>query len=88
MFNLGFFKFSGPALVLNSRAPTIVVGSTGETILSKESVFWGFSNTQDFEPPVLVQEGGVLTGEDDVSFVAGNPEGCATVFFEDGDVCL
>ena len=89
MFNRGYFKLSGPALILNSRAPTFVVGSTGETRLSDDSVFWGFSsNGQDLEPAILVKEGGVLSGEEDVKFIAGNPEGCATVFFEDGDVCL
>eukprot|EP00752_Nemacystus_decipiens_P009932 g8859.t1 len=90
VFNLGYLKFSGPALILNCRASPFVVGSTGETRLSKDSVFWGFSSNgqDDIEPNILVKEGGVLTGEEDVSFIAGNPDGCATVYFEDGDVCL
>ena len=90
VFNLGYIKFSGPALFLNCRASPFVVGSTGEARLSKDSVFWGFSSNgqSDIEPNILVKDGGVLTGEEDVKFIAGNPEGCATVFFEDGEVCL
>ncbi len=89
VYNKGYFKLSGPALVLNSGTPPFVVTSTGYTRLSKDSVFWGHrSNGLDLEPAILVEAGGRLTGTGSVKFVDGTDTGCATVYYEDGDVCL
>ncbi len=89
VYNKGYFKLSGPGLVLNSGTPPFVVTSTGYTRLSEDSVFWGHrSNFDDLSPAILVEAGGRLTGASSVKFVDGADTGCATVYYEDGDVCL
>ncbi|CAN0014154.1 unnamed protein product [Scytosiphon promiscuus] len=86
VYNSGYLKFSGPALFLNSNAPTLYVSSTGYMRLSTDaSVFWG--NERSEGSAVLVAAGGRLTGSSKASFFDGSEEGCATVFYEDGSVC-
>ncbi|CAM9799020.1 unnamed protein product [Pylaiella littoralis] len=86
VYNLGYFKFSGPALALNSDSPAYYIGSTGYMRLSENSVFWGGGDEDG--PAVQVATGGKLTGESSAEFISGSETGCATVYYEDGDVCL
>ena len=89
MYNKGYFKLSGPALVVNSGTPPFVVTGTGYTKLSEDSVFWGHrGNGLDNEPAILVEDGGRLNGAGSVKFVDGAETGCATVYYEDEDACL
>ena len=86
LFNNGYFKFSGPALFVNSDAPVIYVSPTGETVLSKDSVFWGNDDVDN--PSILVASGGQLTIASSVSFIADVESDCSTVFDEEADMCL
>ncbi|CAN0022276.1 unnamed protein product, partial [Laminaria digitata] len=86
LYNHGYFKFSGPALFVNSDAPVIYVSPTGETVLSKNSVFWG--NDDEENPSIRVASGGQLTIPSSVSFIAGVDSSCSTVFDEEADQCL
>ncbi|CAN0414854.1 unnamed protein product [Ectocarpus sp. 12 AP-2014] len=42
--NLGFFKFSGPALFVDAEAPVIVATEGSTTIISRNLTFWTFEN--------------------------------------------
>ncbi|CBJ48842.1 hypothetical protein Esi_0049_0076 [Ectocarpus siliculosus] len=86
VFNAGYFKLSGPAEVVECRAPTFVVGSSGYTRLSEGSVFNG--DGSDYPEPIMfVMEGGRLTGVGKVTFDNAADTGCGTVYYEEGDVC-
>lgn len=88
VYNAGYLKFSGPSLVLNSRAPTFVVTGTGYTRLSEGSQFWGgVATSGNVAVDILVEDGGRLTGAGKVSFVNGPESECPTVFYEDGNTC-
>ena len=86
LYNNGYFKFSGPALFVNSDAPVIFVSSTGETVLSKDSVFWGNNDVDN--PSIRVASGGQLTIPTSVSFRADVESSCSTVFDDEADQCL
>lgn len=47
LFNLGFFKFSGPALFVDAETPAIVAADGSETVLSEDSAFWDLSESGD-----------------------------------------
>lgn len=84
--NDGYFKLSGPALVVECRAPTFVVGSSGYTRLSEGSVFNG-DGSVEAQPIMYVSEGGRLTGVGKVTFDDEADTGCGTVYYEEGDEC-
>ncbi|CAN0389401.1 unnamed protein product [Ectocarpus fasciculatus] len=90
VFNSGYFKLSGPAQVVDCRAPTFVVGSSGYTRLSEGSFFDGDRDGNDgaeAQPIIFVSEGGRLTGVGKVTFDNEADTGCGTVYYEEGDVC-
>ena len=78
LFNNGYFEFSGPALFVNTDAPSIYVSSTGETVLSENSMFWEIEDTTN--PAVLVSSGGVLDIPDSVTFIDDVDSDCTTVY--------
>ena len=92
LFNQGSFKFSGPALFVNTDAPSIFVSSGGKTVLSEMSAFWdnednviGIDTTN---PAVLVASGGELDVPNSVVFYGNDDSGCRSVFFEEDETCL
>ena len=86
LYNEGFFKCSGPALFIEQDAPTVVVSTTGVTVLSENSVFW--DNEDTFEPAILVASGGELDIPSSVLFVDDVESDCSTVHFAEDDTCL
>lgn len=86
LYNQGYFKFSGPALFLDSRAPSVFMSSKSVTVLSKKSVFWGSEDTT--EPQVDVRAGGELVIPSSVSFVDAGASDCSTVYYHEDDSCL
>lgn len=86
LYNNGYFRFSGPALFVNSDTPVIFVSPTGETVLSKDSVFWGNDDVDN--PSIRVASGGQLTIPTSVSFRADVDSVCSTVFDDEADQCL
>ena len=86
LYNEGNFKFSGPALFIEQDAPTVVVSTTGVTVLSENSVFW--DNEDTFEPAILVASGGELDIPSSVLFVDDVESDCSTVHFAEDDTCL
>ncbi|CAN0546314.1 unnamed protein product, partial [Laminaria digitata] len=67
LYNWGNFEFSGPALFVDVVDPVIYVSSTGVTVLSENSVFWG--NEYAYRGVVLVASGGQLDVPSSVSFI-------------------
>lgn len=73
LFNLGFFKFSGPALFVDAEAPVIIAGEGSETILSEESAFWQIGypgeDTYPEDYAIIVSDSADITIPDSVTFV-------------------
>ncbi|CAN0136414.1 unnamed protein product, partial [Scytosiphon promiscuus] len=76
LFNRGYFKFSGPALVVDAEAPAIVAASGSETILSENSAFWDLAQISIFgtvsDPggeAISISDSAEITIPDSVSFV-------------------
>ncbi|CAM9303396.1 unnamed protein product [Ectocarpus sp. 13 AM-2016] len=67
LVNLGFFKFSGPALFFDAELPVIVAMDNSETIISEDSAFW----TWDESPgdALTVNDGADFSLPDSVTFV-------------------
>ena len=86
LYNEGYFKFSGPSLFIEQDAPTIFVSTTGETVLSENSVFWDNEDTSN--PVVLVASGGEIDIPSSVSFIDDIESDCSTVFYQEDDTCL
>ncbi|CAN0377807.1 unnamed protein product [Pylaiella littoralis] len=69
LFNLGYFKFAGPALFVGAEDPVIVAGYSSETILSKNSVFWALDDS-GFETEVIsISDSAEITIPSSVIFV-------------------
>ena len=86
LYNEGFFRFSGPALFVNSDAPAIYVAPGGETVLSERSAFWASRDPEN--PAVLVAAGGQLDIPSSVVFYETTNSDCSTVLYLDDDTCL
>ena len=86
LLNRGYFKFSGPALFVNTDAPSIQVSSTGVTVLSENSVFW--DNEDSNEPAIFVSSGGVLDIPGSVAFIDDVDSDCSTVYYAETGACL
>ena len=86
LLNNGYFKFSGPALFVNTDSPSIYVSSTGETVLSENSVFWDNEDTNS--PAILVSSGGKLDIPSSVTFIDDVESDCSTVYYDETGTCL
>ena len=92
LYNQGSFKFSGPALFVNTDSPSVWVSSLGKTVFSELSAFWdnednvfGIDTTN---PAVLVASGGEVDVPGSVVFYGNDDSECRTVFFEEDETCL
>ena len=92
LYNQGYLKFSGPALFVNTDAPSIYVSSEGVTVLSEESVFWdnddNVSPADTSNPAVLVAAGGQIDVPSSVVFYDNDDPTCSSVLFEEDQTCL
>lgn len=84
LYNRGYFKFSGPALFYDTDHPSVYVSSEGETVLSKDSVFWSITDTT--KAAVEVASGGELEVPSSVSFIGYDDADC-TVDYVGDDMC-
>lgn len=85
LYNKGYLKFSGQAVFLEIDAPAIYISSTGETVLSDNSVF---RNDDTNSPAVYVASGGELDIRGDVLFIADVENDCSSVYFKEDKSCL
>eukprot|EP00903_Cladosiphon_okamuranus_P014154 g13153.t1 len=73
VFNVGFFKFSGPALFVNAEPPAIVAAAGSETILSKDSAFYELGYPGETQHPddvaISLSDSAVVTIPSSVIFV-------------------
>ncbi|CAN0174899.1 unnamed protein product, partial [Laminaria digitata] len=92
LYNQGSFKFSGPALFVNTDSPSIFVSSTGRTVFSEQSAFWANEDNafgiDTTNPAVLVSAGGEVDVPSSVIFYGEDESECRTVFFEEDETCL
>lgn len=85
LYNKGYLKFSGQAVFLEIDAPAIYISSTGETVLSDNSVF---RNDDTNDPAVYVASGGELDIRGDVLFIADVENDCSTVYYREDKSCF
>ncbi|CAN0127771.1 unnamed protein product [Scytosiphon promiscuus] len=76
LFNIGYFKLSGPALFVDVESPAIVAADGSETILSENSAFWELveaslsgSVSEPGNEAIVVSDTAEITIPSSVSFV-------------------
>ncbi|CAN0180140.1 unnamed protein product [Ectocarpus fasciculatus] len=69
LVNLGFFRFSGPALFVDADAPVIVAEEGSTTIISKNSVFWKFENDDVTSEAIVAADSADVSIPSSVTFV-------------------
>ncbi|CAN0095466.1 unnamed protein product [Ectocarpus fasciculatus] len=69
LVNLGFFKFSGPALFVDADAPVIIAAEGSTTVISGNSVFWTFENDDVFGEAIVGPDSADVSIPSSVTFV-------------------
>ena len=92
LYNQEDFKFSGPALFVNTDSPFIYVSTDGETELSGKSGFLAnednVSGMDSINPAVPVASGGEINVPSSVVFYAADDSGCNMVYYKEDETCL
>ncbi|CAM9617593.1 unnamed protein product [Ascophyllum nodosum] len=83
VYNAGNFRFSGPALFVQSRGSAIFNVSPGNMKLSTGSVFWANSGSNNNGGAVNNEAGAILDIADDISFVGNSGDLCDDIYLEE-----
>ncbi|CAM9617521.1 unnamed protein product [Ascophyllum nodosum] len=82
VYNAGKFRFSGPALFVQSRGSAIFNVSPGKMKLSTGSVFWANDGSSNNGGAVSNEYGAMLDIADDISFVGNSAALCDDIYLE------